>query len=243
MNERFGFLGRRREAGEVEGEAANQGARVGIRRGRDASFLHASEGEEVHVIARPSFVFELRERLGFHRLIGPMFATFFDAHTVGRLGRCGGHERGRVRARVGGAELHPLDEVGDLRRRERLFRRHLELLVPMPDALDEQRVVGFAGHDGRTGFAALGPAVARVEAQAALGLLRAGAVALVAMLGEQRPNAFLEECDALLRSGGAKGNRSGQGERKQQQQTLGKHMCQTRSQEKIFSFYPTECDV
>ena len=81
--------------------------------------------------------------------------------------------------------------------REASLGRHFEILVPMPDALDEQAVVGFAGHDRGAGDATLGPAVTRVEAQAALQFFRVVAVAFVALLDEHGPDAALEKGNAI----------------------------------------------
>ena len=127
-----------------------------------------------------------------------MFPAFFEADAVSWLGRLAGDGgRGRrIRARVRCTELHPLHEVGDERGGQRLFR-HAEILVPVADAFDEQAIVGLAGHDRRAGGAALGPAVAEVEAEVALGLLRV--VAFVAMLHEHRTDALLEKGNPFLR--------------------------------------------
>jgi len=91
--------------------------------------------------------------------------------------------------------LDPLHEVGDDFVRQFTFRRHLHPVL-VSQSLDDQTLLRFAGHDRRSGVAALFPSVATVELQPRLQCLRIGRVAFVAMLDEYRPNSLLEEFDA-----------------------------------------------
>src|SRR6185436_6017207 len=91
-----------------------------------------------------------------------------------------GGGRGALPAGIGRAALHPRLEVRDHLGRELALRRHLELLVLVADRLDEEALVEVARDDGRAGLAALEQALARVDVELALQLLRLRAVAGVA---------------------------------------------------------------
>jgi hypothetical protein len=62
----------------------------------------------------------------------------------------------------------PIFEEGDFGVREFFFGRHLVVGVGPADHADEETDVGFTGDDGRAGVAALFPAGAGVEGEAAL---------------------------------------------------------------------------
>ena len=62
----------------------------------------------------------------------------------------------RGRARVRRAAAHPFREVGDLLVAELLIlRRHLQVFILVADGLDQERIIGLARHEGRTGVAAV----------------------------------------------------------------------------------------
>ena len=84
-------------------------------------------------------------------------------------------------------------QVGDLPVRELLLRRHLQVVVLVADRLDQQALLRVAGDDDGAGLAAVHHAGLRVEPQVALVLL--GAVAWIAVLGQERPDGRLEELD------------------------------------------------
>ena len=149
---------------------------------------------------RQAFGFQFREDEGIERgadAIG--VANFRDR---GRHDRLEGPVPTRVRNRGAGfgrpreTLLHPFRQGGDLRRRDflTLTRHRLDvLLLHMVDREDEAAGRRVAGDHHRTDFAALEDEVPRVEAQA--GLLLFGAVAGVAMLGEDRPDFLFEKFD------------------------------------------------
>ena len=103
-------------------------------------------------------------------------------------------------ARVGRAHLHPRLEVGDhVRPAACAFGGIAVSGFLWRSAWMSRLLLAVAGHDGRAVLAALADAVAGVEQEPALDLLRFGRVALVALLHQHRANLLLEERDLLLR--------------------------------------------
>ena len=193
---------RRRQADEIVGQTADQRHAVGIGTRPDALGLLPRADEAVEVAARPRGVGDRRHGGRGHGLIGPMFTALGDVDRPFR------RHAGEARARIGRAELHPFLEVRDLLVREFALGRHAKIFVPITHGLDERAVVEIARHHSRTAVAAARPAIAVVEPQAALGFLL-GAVAFVAMLGEERPDAFFKKLEArgIGRCGGGGGER------------------------------------
>jgi hypothetical protein len=113
------------------------------------------------------------------------------------------HRPGGGRPRVGGAGLHPPLEVGDLGVGQLLLRRHLHVVVVVPDGRDQQALVRVPRHDGRPGVAALEQGRPAVDQQPALGLVGLRAVALVAPLDEDRADPLLEQIQPV---GGRQGS-------------------------------------
>src|SRR5262249_38260070 len=72
---------------------------------------------------------------------------------------------------------------------------HLEIVVA--NGVNQQALVDVARNDRRARVAALADALARIEEEAALDLLRGGGVALVAVLHEYGTDSLLAELDAL----------------------------------------------
>src|SRR5262245_11409921 len=66
-----GLFGRRREAGEVVGSAANQCASAGVGVGVEADGLELRQDEMVHRRRRPSGLFHLGYGWVRNRLVGP----------------------------------------------------------------------------------------------------------------------------------------------------------------------------
>jgi len=116
---------------------------------------------------------------------------------------------GRLLAVVGPGEAppHPLLEGGDRGGRQFALRRHLQIAV-VADRMDEQALVGLAGHGDGLGRVKIGP---RVEGQAPLGVARLGGVAFRAVRHQQRPHLGLEKLE--VRRG--VGLRFGPGHRRQ----------------------------
>jgi hypothetical protein len=140
-------------------------------------------------------------RDGAHRLEAPPF------HALG--GDLGPRAREgflcRLIARVRRAEGDPFLEIRDHRWFElRALGGHLEVVLLVLDRAEQQALGGFAGDDHRAALAALLPAGARVEAEAALLLLRA--VALVTMLGEDGADALFKKLRLLRRERGKRGS-------------------------------------
>ena len=184
--------GRRREAGEIVGDATEEGARVGGWSRRKFFRGELCEDEGVDGILDFGFsIFDCGDRGLGDGLEGPVLAGARHVHR-GRFGGGG--------ARVGRAHFHPLLKGGDFFRGEFaafFFRRHLEVFVGIADGRDEETFFRIAGDEGGAGRAALEQRIARIEQEAALGFSLLRAVALVARLGEDRADLRLEELDVF----------------------------------------------
>ena len=112
------------------------------------------------------------------------------------------------------AGLDPFLQRGDVFVAEFLLRRHPQVAVGVAHGLEQEAGVRLARLDGRSGVAAGHPALAGVEAEAALDLLSL-AVALVAALDQQRPDALLKEL-VISGSGGEETWTGGDDEKAQQ---------------------------
>ena len=211
------LLRRGRQAGEVEAQAADQRAAVGIGSGRKTGKLHAREHELVHRRLHPrAVVHEWRRGLA-RGLVAPELAALGNVQVgagrrgrrwalhASRAGRNG--RRGLQRVRMRRAHRHPLLERLDGLGRELCLGRHLEVLVVVSNRGDEQAVVWVTRDDRWSGVAAGQDGGQRIELEAALQLGCAVRVALVAMVHEHRPHALLKELD--LRGGGRRGHGTG----------------------------------
>ena len=210
VEELIHFLFARRQAVEIERGAAEQGDLVGAGRGREVFGGELFEDEGVDGIFDFRFrISDFRHRRFHDRLIRPMLPGLLHVGGVHRLG-AGGFE-----ARIGRAHADPLHEVGDeIVGKLLVARRHREVAVGVADGFDEEAFVRLAGDDGGAGVAALEPAVARVEREAAFDLLRARAVALVTILDQDRTHLGLEEVGLRggeLRRFGSGGSSKAQG--------------------------------
>ena len=123
-----------------------------------------------------------------------------DQNSRARVGSTRGLERA-AGPRVGGADLHPGFEVGDLRGGELRLRRHLQTRPSCRTALMSRLLPGSPGTIAGPGAPPLSTPVAGVEQQLAADLLRLGRVALVAVLDQERADLLLEELDPLGRRG------------------------------------------
>jgi hypothetical protein len=108
--------------------------------------------------------------------------------------------------------LDPGDEVGDDGVGEfGFFGGHLEVFFEVLDGADEEAGIWVAGKDGGlTTVSAFLPTGFGVEVEVAFEFFGLGAVARVAMLGEDGADFLLEESDAC----GLGGERGGSGEEK-----------------------------
>ena len=189
IDERVDLLGRRRQAGQIVSEPANQRDAISIGDGANAAGFLPREDEAVEVAARPRGVGDRRQRGRGDGAVRPMFAAFLE------VDHAFDGDDGRAGARIGRAEFHPFFEVGDLLVAQAALGRHAEILVAITHGLDQAALVEIAGNQRRAAVAAVGPALARVEPQAALGL-RLRAVTLEAMRGEQRADPLLKKLEA-----------------------------------------------
>ena len=197
VDEGVDLLGRRRQAGQVERDPADQ-RRAGRRR-RPASgpSPRARPGRS----GRCRRAARRRRATGGHlrlaqRLPGPVLLPEL---LVLRRSACRS-TTGRVDLRPGGAVLDPLRQVGDLLGRELLLRRHLEVVVrragpPGSAGSSPARPGTTAGPP----LAALEQAVAVVDAQAALGV-GVGGMAVVAVV-DQDGRTFFSKNSTVAASG------------------------------------------
>ena len=174
---------------QIERGAAEQGDFVRLGRRRETLGNELGENEGVNRIFDFRFrILDFRHTRLHDRPIRPMLPGLLHVGGVHCL-RAGG-----FRARIGRAHADPFHEVGDEVVGKLLVARwHREIAVGIADGFDEQAFVRLARNDGRAGVAALEPAIACVEREAALDLLRARAVTLVTILHEHRAHFGLEE--------------------------------------------------
>jgi hypothetical protein len=166
VEERFDVSGGRRESGEVEGDAADEGFARRFRGEGEALFLECAEEEAVDGVAAAG-----RRRFG----------DWWDEGPV---------------AFVGGAFGDPAAEEVGLGRGDRLVEvggRHEVVLVGGEDPAEDLAVFGFLEVDARVaGFAAFDCGLAEVEAEVGLALLFVGAVAMEAFVREDGPDVAIE---------------------------------------------------
>ena len=183
-DERRDLLGRRRQAGQVERGAAEQREAVGVGDGLEPLRFEAGEDEAVDVAPRPGGVLHRRDTGGFSGWNDQNLRP--SSMSISRRG-------GLALARVGRAHLDPLLEIRDHRVGQLLLRRHLRVVIGVADRRHQQALSRLAGDERRAAVAALPDALARVEQQPALDLLRVRRVALVALVHQHRANALLEK--------------------------------------------------
>jgi hypothetical protein len=90
--------------------------------------------------------------------------------------------------------LDPSRQIGDLLIRKMLPRRHFQFGMCLSDGLEQQAFFRLARNQRWSAAAAVDHAIAVVQAQAPLGVGVRG-MAVVAIVGEQRPNFLFEEID------------------------------------------------
>ena len=168
-------FGRGWQAGDVEAQAANEGAGIGLGGGREACGLELREDELVDGVLGPTGL-------------------------VGGRRDCDGRQQGPVRLPVGSL-FNPSPDLGHLRGLEglvRFGRRHDLVCVLRRDTLVEAALLGLALDDGRRlFFAVLGLALGEeaglgVEAEARLARAGVRAVAVEAVVGEHRADVAVE---------------------------------------------------
>ena len=122
----------------------------------------------------------------------------------------GGHRGGRVVDALGlglgpgGSLPDPVGKQRDSRGRQRVVRRHLQIGVGVADGRDQTAFAGRTGHDDWTMFAPLEQCRAGIEPQFAFLLL--GAVALLTLLDQQRPDVLFEHFKRFGRCGRRRGS-------------------------------------
>ena len=234
------LLRRRRQAGEVVGRAAEQRFLARVGRGDHAFLLDLREDEAIHRRPAPHAVLDRRHRGLRHGLVGPVVAGL-----VGQAGEFGLRD---FLARIGRAHFHPLGQRRDLvvlQLAALLARRHLQILVLVFDRLEQRTRLGIAGHDRWADLAAFEHAVARVERQPALGFAVFEAVALVAVVREDRADFALEKSGLFRRGLHRHGGESGgvQARKGKDEEADGPQRPRVQWQGKRVSFCVHECDA
>ena len=171
-DERFHLLRRRRQPGEVEAHAADERARVRLRRGLQRLAFQIREEEPVHVVARPRGILHSRHR-------GPRRRDECPVAFVFRTLR------------------NPPTKHIDLRRSQRLraglLRGHPLVGVVARGALDEFARVRLPRHDRNlAGFRGREGVVFQIQPQLALALRLIRAVAGEAIFRKDRPHIAVE---------------------------------------------------
>ena len=144
----FGF---RRQSGQVEAGAPDQGQAVGLGREAEPFFPEPGGNEGIHRVAQTGWLGRVRQgRHGrFRRLEGPEAAVFVAHQRIGPVFLIL-----IVPVNFRGTQGDPLDELlqppGTHGPQAGLHLPFAGRHFPGPDPLNDQALVGLAGHDGRT---------------------------------------------------------------------------------------------
>ena len=184
------------QPGQVVARAPDQGPAVGGRRRLEVGRLDPGEQVVVDRVERPVRV-RHRGDVGAHeRSDGPPCPV-----GIGDLELVAGRRYFRdvvLVAAEGRTELDPLPDRLDVRVGEPSCGRHLQLLVVVPDRLEQQAQAGLGGGDRRSPFAPAQESSPGGEQQAVLGPVRVR-VAHEAVLLQHRPHVVFEQLDAVRR--------------------------------------------
>ena len=183
------LFGRRGNAREIDGRAADQGTLVGLGRGGHSGRFEPGQNERIDRRADPLTVVDRRRYGGTYRLERPMRPFIAGARSGSSARSFSWRRIDRPRC----TECNPLPEGRDGGLGQLAVRRHFQLFVGVRDSLDEQALVGLGRHDRRPGFAPLEHRFAAIQPQAR-GLLL-GSVALHAAVDQDRPDPRLEKLD------------------------------------------------
>jgi hypothetical protein len=198
-------LVRRRQAEQREVGAADQRARISRRIGGKLFLRQSGADKLVDGIVGRDPRGKFRRGGRGDRLESPVRLRLLQRHCdvfgIG-LGRFGEPWIRRTPA-------NPLGEHGDFCRGQLLLWRHLQVLVPVADRLDQPAGLGFSRRDHGAVIAAGLPARARVETEAAFLLL--AAVTFITALDEQRPDLGFEKRKVVPAGGCGRGGRLGLG--------------------------------
>ena len=188
LHERFDLGTRRRQADQVEVQAAHEDVRVGVRRGGQAFFLEPGQDEPIagargHAASRTAGgaaapTGRHAQWLCFRCSRSKTFLT-----VVAALAAAG----------PGGAHRHPPRQVGDGGIGQFGALGHLQIDVLVPDRDDEPALFRIAGDDGRARVAPVEQAGTVVEQQSPLELGRLRRVAAVTVFDEDGTDFLLEE--------------------------------------------------
>ena len=179
--------GRRREAGEIEGDAAEERAPIGERRRFQPSSFEPCDDEAIDVIGHELRIGDGRRPHCHRPGKAPPRSGGFPRHAA---------KAGFKDARIGSTGADPGGEVVDLAGGQcwpGILRRHRRDPVGMLDGAEEEARVNVAGDDRRPGVAAAGPALPGIERQATAGLAGCGRMAALAAGDQERPDAAFEE--------------------------------------------------
>ena len=192
LKEGLHLPGRRRQPDQVEGRPPQERPPVRVPRVRELFLLELREHEAVDRVPDPGFLPDGRKRGVRGRVIAPELPPFDEIDGGLRRGL-----RGARDSRVRRPHFDPRFEVADLLRAQpfRLLGRHVEVVVAVPDGMDEQALFGIARNHRGARFAAPQQALARIQVELRLHLV--AAVALVAAVGQDGADPLLEELDAL----------------------------------------------
>ena len=198
------FLGRRREAGEIVGGAADERPPIGRGGRSDAGGVEPRLEEAVDFIVDGGAIGTGGHRHRGEGLEGPPVLRFLAAHAT---------DLHADRARVGRARPDPFHEHGDLvggEPREGLavvvfLGGHRRQPLDTADRLEKERRFGLTGQNRRSRIPPLLPPLTGVEREAAAGL--GASVALEAMGDQERPDLRFKVAEVGWVGGADFGNR------------------------------------
>jgi len=178
------------ESGEEESGAADEGALVGLRGGREPGGFEPCEDEVVDSVEGPGGIVDGRGADGLDGLPSPMRgASGWQVEDLAWLGCWGGGAGG---VRPDGAGVDPFGDVVHNLGAEPGFGWHLQVGVFVADGLEQEAIVGIFGIDCGTGIASLEEAGATVDAQPGAEAWGLGGVTGVAVFDEDGADVTLE---------------------------------------------------
>ena len=179
-----------REAGQIQGRAADQVVPVGLPHRLHPLLFQARQNEAVDRRARPSRILYLGRRRILERQQRPEGLPLGRDRVLFRALGGGGRAGGGCGCRPHRACLDPRDDVFDLRLLELAAHGHLELCIGLPDGIHQNALVGIARHDGSAASAAFQQGHPAVHPQPAHG---STGVARVAIVCQDRPHFGFEK--------------------------------------------------
>ena len=187
LQKNLNVLRGRRQTRKIERGAPNECPSIGRWRGSEMLFLQLREDERVDGRLNPIRANDRRRCRMRHRLERPEIAPFHqidDSFVRRRLS-----DRS---ARIGCAHGHPFLQILNLLAAQGTLGRHLQILIFVPDGLDQTTLVWTPRFQRRAGIATAQQTVPRLQIQPALEF-SGRTVAFIAMIHQNWPDPSLKK--------------------------------------------------